>query len=441
MRGNPRTRPLPRSRRRRGRLARRVAGDGPRATRRCGAGQPARGGLAVRDRPLRGAPRRALPVRRRSALINFVSHLPRDLRTGGFSAVGAASCAALSARHEIAYVGPVNPPAINRQKAFSKALRLSGLGGDFFAYSERRLSQIAAQVAERADPRARLDYFHGFTPWILTQPPRPYVAWSDCTFRDYIDIFHNRRQFRPADLARIEAAEGQWLRGARRVLFSSQWARERAIAHYRLDPGRAVSLGIYGALEAPEDDAFESPGRFVFISTNYSAKGGPVAVEAFRQLRETHPDARLNIVGDAPPQGIDDPSIQTVGFLRKEDPDEHRRYRELLATATAIVHPTRGDVSPLVLIEAALFGCPAISSRAFAIPELVDDGVSGLLLDDPTDPVLVAGAMRRLLEHPDEHLAMRASAWRRARDVHSLAAFEGRLLAEVDAVLAEVVSG
>jgi glycosyltransferase involved in cell wall biosynthesis len=359
------------------------------------------------------------------------------LRTGGFSAVGAATHNALSTRHEIAYVGPVNPPPINWQKALSKARRLSGLGGAFFTYSERRLSQIATQVAERADPRARLDYFHGFAPWVLTRPPRPYVAWSDCTFRDYIDIFHDRRQFQPADLARIEAAEGQWLRGARRVLFSSEWARGRAIALYGLDPGRVVSLGIYGALEAPEDDAFESPGRFVFISTNFAAKGGPVVVEALRQLRETHPDAQLTIVGAAPPQRIDDASIRSVGFLRKEEPDEHRRYRELLATATAIVHPTRGDVSPLVLIEAALFGCPAISSRAFAIPELVDDGVSGLLVDDPTDPVAVAGAMRRLLEHPDEHLAMRAAAWRRARDVHSLAAFGARLLAEVDAVLAE----
>ena len=136
-----------------------------------GRGQSAGGGLAVRDRPLRGAPRRALPVRRRSLLINFISHLPRELRSGGFSAVGAASCDALSTRHELAYVGPVDPPAINGQKAFSKALRLSGLGGAFFAYSERRLSQIAAQVAQRADPRARLDYFHGFTPWIANPTP------------------------------------------------------------------------------------------------------------------------------------------------------------------------------------------------------------------------------------------------------------------------------
>ena len=53
---------------------------------------------------------------------------------------------------------------------------------------------------------------------------------------------------------------------------------------------------------------------------------------------------------------------------------------------------------------------------------------------------VVAGAMRRLLERPDEYLAMRAAAWRRARDVHSLAAFEGRLLSEIDAVLAETAS-
>jgi glycosyltransferase involved in cell wall biosynthesis len=371
-------------------------------------------------------------------VINFVSNLPRDLRTGGFSAMNAAARTALEQRHGVAYVGPIDPPVVPWQKAVSKALRLSGLGGDFFAYSERRLATIAGEVERRASAGARLDFFHGFTPWIATRLARPYAAWSDCTFADYIEIFHDRRRFRAEDLARIEQAEALWLRGAHRVLFTSEWAEQRAILACGLDPGRVGSVGIFGELEPPAADAYAGEPTFAFVSTDFVAKGGPVVLEAFRQLREAHPQAQLTVVGAPPPQLAAEPGVRYAGFLRKEDPAELAQFRTVLAGARAVVHPTRSDIAPLLLVEAAMFGCPAIASRAFAIPELVADGESGLLLDAPGDPAAVAAAMTWMLDYPAACAGMRAAAWRRARDFNSKARFEDRLLAFVEEALADV---
>jgi glycosyltransferase involved in cell wall biosynthesis len=371
-------------------------------------------------------------------VINFISHLPRDLRTGGFSAMNAAACAALERRHQLAYVGPVDPPIVSWEKALSKALRLSGLGGDFFAYSQRRLSLIAGEVERLAPPGASLDFFHGFTWWSMTRPARPYVAWSDCTFHDYIETYHQRRHFRDEDLARIERTEGQWLRAAGRVLFTSDWAARRAIGQYDLDPARVASVGIFGELEAPERDVFAGGARFAFVSTNFAAKGGQTVLEAFRLLRDSHPQARLVIVGAPPPSGLDEPGVEYAGFLRKEVPQEYAAFREILATAVAVAHPTRSDIAPLLLVEAALFGCPAIASRSFAIPELVAHEESGLLLDALADPRAVADAMAWMLEHPEAYARMRREAWRRARALHTKALFEQRLTGHVDAALAEV---
>ncbi|HEY1750142.1 MAG TPA: glycosyltransferase family 4 protein [Caulobacteraceae bacterium] len=370
-------------------------------------------------------------------MINFVSHLPKDLRTGGFSAMNAAACAALERRHEVTYVGPVDPPPLLWQKALSKGLRLSGLGGDFFAYSQRRLGAIAREVERRAAPAAGLDFFHGFTYWVATRPARPYVAWSDCVFADYISIYHDRSAFRADDLARIEAAEARWLRGAARVLFTSDWAARRAVDAYGLDPARVASVGIFGEFDPPEHDAFAGGARFAFVSTNFAAKGGPTVLAALRLLRETHPEARLTIVGAPPPEGLAEPGVDYVGFLRKEAPGECAALRDILASSVAVVHPTRSDIAPLLLVEAALFGCPAIASRAFAIPELVADGESGALIDQPADAAEVAGAMRRMLDHPQDYLALRAGAWRRARALHAKAQFEARLAGHVADALAE----
>jgi glycosyltransferase involved in cell wall biosynthesis len=364
-------------------------------------------------------------------LINFISNLPRDLRSGGFSAMNTAAFSAISTFETSCYVGPINPPVILRQKALSKFRRVAGSQGSFFFFSERRLKKIADQVHSQSRVDARLDFFHGFTPWILTKPQRPYVAWSDCTFRDYIDIFHRREQFSSDDLARIEQGEAAWLKNARYALFTSRWAADRAIGHYALDACRVGSVGIFGEIEMPPRDDYAGGKEFAFVSTNFQAKGGPTVLSAFREVRKVHTDASLVIVGDSPSNLGEESGVRFAGFLRKEVQGESQRFLQILGRARALVHPTRSDISPLLLLEAGYLGCPVISSRKFGIPELVKDGRTGLLLDDPSQPAMVTSAMRWMLEHNGEYRQMREAAWSNARELHSKRKFEQRLLAFV----------
>jgi glycosyltransferase involved in cell wall biosynthesis len=360
-------------------------------------------------------------------LINFVSNLPKDLRSGGFSAMNVAAFSALSESEAVNYVGPINPPVIARQKAWSKLGRVIGMRGSFFFFSEERLNAIAHEVHSKCQAEARLDFFHGFTPWIATRPERPYLAWSDCTFHDYVDIYHRRDEFITGDLKRIENAEATWLRRADRVLFTSNWAVERAVRHYSLDARRVASVGIFGETEMPERDVYAGRQEFAFVSTNFEAKGGRIVLAAFRVVRNRYPDASLVIVGDRPPRHMLGPGVRVAGFLRKEVPHEYQQFREILAGARAIVSATSSDICPLLFVEAGYSGCPVISTRKFAIPEIVDDGRTGLLLDDLPNPDSLARAMSRLLEMTDDYQQMRAAAWAKARSIHSREKFEERL--------------
>jgi glycosyltransferase involved in cell wall biosynthesis len=362
-------------------------------------------------------------------LINFVSNLPENLRSGGFSAMNAAAFSAIGRSESSYYVGPINPRVISWQKALSKFRRVAGFQGAFFFFSQRRLEAIADEVRSKCRADARLDFFHGFTPWILTKPQRPYVAWSDCTFRDYIDIFCHREQFRPEDIERIEQAEAAWLRDASRVLFTSDWAADRAVNQYALDANRVRSVGIFGQIEMSKRDAYAGGKEFAFVSTNFEAKGGQTVLLAFRELRKRHSDAYLIIVGDRPPDMAAESGVSFAGFLRKEVPEEYQRLQQILGRVRAVVHPTKSDISPLLLVEAGYLGCPVISSRRFAIPELVDDERTGLLLDDSSQVRTVTSAMCWMLEHSDEYLQMRKAAWAKARGLHSMRKFEERLLA------------
>jgi hypothetical protein len=185
--------------------------------------------------------------------------------------MNAAAHEALGKLTAIHYVGPINPPTIFRQKVVSKLLRTLGSQGNFFAFSRERLEAVAREVDLRCSLDARFDFFHGFTPWILTKPPRPYVAWSDCIFRDYIDVYHQRQLFQAADLERIERAEATWLRDAPYIGFSNAWAAQRAISHYQLNMSCVHVVGNFGEIEAPAGDEYTGAKQFAFVSTDFDA--------------------------------------------------------------------------------------------------------------------------------------------------------------------------
>lgn len=369
-------------------------------------------------------------------MINFVSNLPRDLRSGGFSAMNAAAHEALRKLATIHYVGPINPPIVVRQKVVSKLLRTLGLQGNFFAFSRERLETIAEEVDLRCSRDAGFDFFHGFTPWILTKPPRPYVAWSDCTFHDYVNIYHRRELFRPADLERIEQAEAEWLRRAQCVAFSSYWAAKRSVEHYGLDELSIRFVGIFGEVELPEGDEYQGDKQFAFISTDFKAKGGPIVIEAFRRVRKRHPDASLIVVGAPPCNGAADPNVVYAGYLRKELVEEHKRFRDILGRSRALVHPTRSDTTAMIIIEAGYFGCPAISVRKFAIPERIEHEVTGLLVDDASDVLALADAMNWMIEQELKYVRMREQARAKAHNDGSKHAFESKIQALVAPLMA-----
>jgi glycosyltransferase involved in cell wall biosynthesis len=361
--------------------------------------------------------------------IAYVSNLPKDLVSGGFSAMNVGMFSALEECSEVNYLGPINPMPSLGEHVTSKLSRGAGLPGRFFFFSKHRLARIAAEAAEKfARVRAGAVFFHGFTPWIAVKSNRPYAAWSDCTFREYINVYHDREAFSAADLRRIEEAEAQWLQGARKVLFTNQWAADQAIRYYALDSAKVGVVGMYGAVDPPLKDAYDGSHEFAFISTNFELKGGHIVVDAIKSIRGLFPKISLLIVGDRPPASVlKQKGISWLGFLRKEHPIERRRFFEVLGRVRAVIHPTRADIFPLLLIEAGYFGCPALSTRLCGIPEIIQDGTTGVLLDGAPAAEAVAQAIRGLLSSEDSYLSMRAAVRDRMSNLFSRASFAGRV--------------
>ena len=137
---------------------------------------------------------------------------------------------------------------------------------------------------------------------------------------------------------------------------------------------------------------------FGYIGAQSAHKGVDVLVRAFRQLANPH--AELYLFGAGVPN---DPFASRLKKAAAGDPRihfrgryENRRLPELLVGIDVIVIPSRWhETFSIVTHEALLAGLPVVASRLGGIPEVITDGVNGLLVP-PSDEAALAEALARL---------------------------------------------
>jgi glycosyltransferase involved in cell wall biosynthesis len=187
-----------------------------------------------------------------------------------------------------------------------------------------------------------------------------------------------------SDLVREKHVQGGFPRERIRVKPNFAWPSER-----RRGPGEA----------------------FLYIGRLAPEKGIRQLVEAWRSV-----PAPLVLVGDGPEAEQLRSSLPPNVELRPPVPPEE--VPRLLASARALVFPTLAyEGAPRAILEAFAAGVPVLARAVGALPELVEDGVSGLLLPS-LGPAEVATAAERLLDDAEAE-RMGDAAWTSWRDHYS----------------------
>lgn len=354
---------------------------------------------------------RIQPNRSKLALI---THLPLQRSGGGVYAVSWQIARQLERHFSVQVPAPLTTPVDRAARLLSRIRRrVLRLPGSFFAFSPRVLRQVADLVSASMPADSQAAFFRSSTRWAGWRPDRPYFVHTDACFHTF---FHNTFQpceFLRSDLQRIWQAEAGFLDRAEAVFFESAWGLEKARQAYALAGRNFMVARVAGGIEPPPADLRTPDGRFrlITMAKHFQQKGGDLVGGAFKLLKPAWPQLSWHILGGPPPVDISSlPDVHYEGFLRPDLPDELQKMRTLLSTADLLVHPTREDTNPLVLAEAASFGCPCVSMRNFAIPELVADGETGLLIDPPGDALAVADAIRCCLENPQRTALMRVNS-------------------------------
>lgn len=143
------------------------------------------------------------------------------------------------------------------------------------------------------------------------------------------------------------------------------------------------------------------------------AKGGDVLSAALGRLLTGVNQFRVTLAGpgELSPEARAlcerSPALEWAGWLDAGARDA------LLRKATVLVMPSRSEGLPMALLEAMAYGMAVVATEVGGIPEVVEDGVEGLLVP-AEDPAALAAALNRLATDPPLRTRLATAARARA---------------------------
>jgi glycosyltransferase involved in cell wall biosynthesis len=309
-------------------------------------------------------------------------------------------------------------PGINRWQKLGVAAcdMIAGLGRPISTEQVlrglRSRRKLAAQVAEQASQIGARHVLHTGTFDLpacdLASGVKHYLycdhSWA-LTRAHHIDVCrYNKRA-----MAAFDRAEREALNGLAHVFTFGAYVRDNLIAHYGLPPEKVTAVGSgMGAIEpnrAPK--TYDKPALLFVAKHLFKAKGGLLLLSAFDQAYRQRPDLTLTIVGDERSRAFvgDRPGVTLHAHLPWE------KLQQLYRESTLLVQPMLNDPWGQVYLEAMVSRTPVMGLNRNGLPELVDGGRHGFLVDR-ADPSALAEAIVSAVSDPGRLERMAATAQR-----------------------------
>lgn len=179
------------------------------------------------------------------------------------------------------------------------------------------------------------------------------------------------------------------------VFTMSEWLRRDLIENTGLPAEKVHHVGGGCNIDVSKIDGCMKHGnRFLFVGKNWELKNGPLVVEAFEKLlfETSNQELKLYIAGPSV-RPADIPENEHIIYLGCLTHDELVPYYNM---CDYFVMPSNFEAYGLVFAEALCFGLPCIANNDQAKPEFIQNGKSGILLNDTTVDTL-AEAMHKML--------------------------------------------
>ncbi|WP_427161673.1 glycosyltransferase family 4 protein [Aliinostoc sp. HNIBRCY26] len=148
--------------------------------------------------------------------------------------------------------------------------------------------------------------------------------------------------------------------------------------------------------------------QILFNGYDFFRKGGDLLIDAFKQVKQVIPEAKLVIVGEV--LSINEDGVDNPGYI--SSPTEMQR---IFLNTDLVVSPARCEPLGLFLVEAMNYGIPCIVSDQDGMPEIIEHEINGLVISQPT-PEVLAKQMIDLLSDSQTLKFMSENARRKVKE-------------------------
>lgn len=284
-----------------------------------------------------------------------------------------------------------------------------------------RSTQLPVVIHANGEEGWRLPSLRNRSKFLLAATPR---------YSSYPDLLRGWPNLPPERRIRLflkewkHLCQAKLLANADLVCPPSRWAAAEVIAHFGLDSGIVHTVhngaphSFFEVRRSPEADS----GPLVYFGRLSRDKGVDLLIRACALLENLPP---LLIIGDGEKKNEYERLAATVApdhDIRFLSWKSHRELAIILARAQLSIVPSRHENCSLSILASLAAGVPTLSTHVGGTPELIEDGVSGRLVEAGNSSALAA-AIRELLANREERRrlgeagASRAAAgfsWERA---------------------------
>jgi glycosyltransferase involved in cell wall biosynthesis len=283
----------------------------------------------------------------------------------------------------------------------------------------RAVLRVLTEI-EREEPIDIVEVTEGFSMANLSGywPVIVRAHGSDWTFRRFCGDGEAK-----ADDWLMSEQRKQLLGAQRTTALSTQLAEHLRDVLQLSSPIDVMPYGIDTTVFAPNSHAPVNPPVLLTVGRLERRKGVDVLLRAMPRVWQRFPDAQVRLIGNEGDLSRGDllamvpadnrEQIVFPGFLERDQLVKEYQH------ATIYIAPTQYETFGYTVLEAMACGRPVISTQVGAIPELVDDGKTGLLVpwNDPTE---LAEAIIKLLDDPASAARMGAAGREKASNDFAL---------------------
>ena len=272
----------------------------------------------------------------------------------------------------------------------------------------------------------------------------PSVIVTDVTPHQYdlMGAYYNHPASKNAAIARYKhRVNVDVYRSARLIVPWSNWVKGSLLQDYGvpeekitvIPPGVDIEQWVpppVGTREKQAEDGSRLPG-VLFVGGDFERKGGALLLDWF--LTRGKGRCELHLVTRTPPALAEPvPGLHIYTHLQANDP----QLMQLYAESDLFVLPTLADCFGIAFVEAMATGLPVVATNVGGVPDILDDGQQGFVIQ-PNDGAALAQRIERLLADATLRLSMGKHARQKVEERFNARRNAGRLLELMKALVSE----